>query len=91
MSQSSVSQCVHLPAHSSWEHHSFQKRRTNVRNPGSALQEDFLDLSLTVAGSSGAEQSLREAYQEVEMLDGRNQYKCSNCDKLVDAKKVSLC
>lgn len=47
-----------------------------------------MDLPVTVSGSVSLEQSLYDQYQDVEMLDGRNQYKCSNCNKLVDAKKV---
>ena len=43
---------------------------------------------MTVAGSVSLDQSLYDTYKDVEMLDGNNQYKCSNCNKLVDAKKV---
>lgn len=44
---------------------------------------------MTVAGSSSVEQSLSAAYLEIEMLDGKNQYRCDGCKKLVDAEKVS--
>ena len=47
-----------------------------------------MDIPLSVAGSMGVEDSLKAAYQEYEMMEGKNQYRCSKCDKLVDAKKV---
>ncbi|XP_052226207.1 ubiquitin carboxyl-terminal hydrolase 40-like isoform X2 [Dreissena polymorpha] len=53
----------------------------------SERQEEFLDLPLTVAGSSSLEQSLFAAYKDVEVLNDRNQYKCSRCNGLVDAEK----
>ena len=53
-------------------------------------QEEFLDIPLSVAGSVGVEDSLKAAYLEVEMMEGKNQYRCSKCDKLVDAKKVAI-
>ena len=54
------------------------------------FQEDFLDLQATVAGSSGLGESLQAAYLDTERLDGRNQYRCGSCNRLVDAEKVSL-
>lgn len=45
---------------------------------------------MTVAGSASLEQSLHMAYQDIEMLDGKNQYKCEACNKLVDAVKVLI-
>ncbi|KAL4222900.1 ubiquitin-like protein-specific protease [Mactra antiquata] len=53
----------------------------------SEREEDFLDISVTVAGSSSVEQSLSCAYLDKEMLDGKNQYRCEGCNKLVDAEK----
>ena len=55
----------------------------------SHLQEEFMDIPLSVAGSTGVEDSLKAAYLEYEMMEGKNQYRCSKCDKLVDAKKVN--
>ena len=48
-----------------------------------------MDIPLSVAGSMGVEDSLKAAYLEYEMMEGKNQYRCSKCDKLVDAKKVN--
>ncbi|XP_069111177.1 ubiquitin carboxyl-terminal hydrolase 40-like [Argopecten irradians] len=53
----------------------------------SESEEDFLDLTVTVAGNVDLETGLYNAYCEMESMDGRNQYRCDNCDKLVDAKK----
>jgi ubiquitin carboxyl-terminal hydrolase 40 len=52
------------------------------------LQEEFLDVQVAVAGINSLEESLRVAYNDIEMLDGRNQYKCGGCKKFVDAEKV---
>ncbi|KAH9520404.1 Ubiquitin carboxyl-terminal hydrolase 40, partial [Bulinus truncatus] len=50
-------------------------------------QEDFLDLTLAVAGIAGLEAALKQCYCEVEMMDGRNQYKCDTCKMYTDATK----
>ena len=55
------------------------------------FQEEFLDVQVAVAGISSLEQSLHVAYNDIEMLDGKNQYKCGGCKKLVDAEKVKIC
>ena len=52
-------------------------------------QEVFLDLPVTLMGCSSLEESLQTLYISVEILEGRNQYRCGACDKLVDAIKVS--
>ena len=54
----------------------------------SVSQEEFLDLSVTVSGTSSLEDGLQNVYKDVEILDGKNQYKCGGCNKLVDAAKV---
>lgn len=51
-------------------------------------QEDFLDLSVAVSGTSSLEFGLRNNYCDTETMSGKNQYRCENCNKLVDAKKV---
>ena len=43
-----------------------------------------------MAGSTGVEDSLQATYLEYEMMEGKNQYRCSKCNKLVDAKKVNI-
>ncbi|XP_053373071.1 ubiquitin carboxyl-terminal hydrolase 40-like isoform X2 [Mercenaria mercenaria] len=53
----------------------------------SEREEDFLDIPVAVAGLNSLEESLHVAYREVEMLDGKNQYRCGGCKKLVDAEK----
>ncbi|KAK7478950.1 hypothetical protein BaRGS_00029817 [Batillaria attramentaria] len=53
----------------------------------SEREEDFLDLTVTVAGSLGLECALHSYYCDVEKMDGRNQYRCDNCASLVDATK----
>ncbi|XP_055959403.1 ubiquitin carboxyl-terminal hydrolase 40 [Patella vulgata] len=50
-------------------------------------EEDFLDLTLTVAGNIDLKTALCRYYQETELMDGKNQYKCETCNKLVNAKK----
>ena len=51
-------------------------------------QEDFLDLSLAVAGHLGVKDALSDYYVEEEYLEGKNKYRCEICQKLVNAKKV---
>ncbi|XP_022086009.1 LOW QUALITY PROTEIN: ubiquitin carboxyl-terminal hydrolase 40-like [Acanthaster planci] len=53
----------------------------------SEREEDFLDLTLAVAHYSGMEDTLKTCYVDVERMEGRNQYHCSSCNKLVDAVK----
>ncbi|XP_060593395.1 ubiquitin carboxyl-terminal hydrolase 40-like, partial [Ruditapes philippinarum] len=53
----------------------------------SEREEEFLDVQVAVAGINSLEESLRVAYNDIEMLDGRNQYKCGGCKKFVDAEK----
>ncbi|KAK6165349.1 hypothetical protein SNE40_022291 [Patella caerulea] len=53
----------------------------------SEREEDFLDLTLTVAGNIDLKTALCRYYQETELMDGKNQYKCETCNKLVNAKK----
>lgn len=54
------------------------------------LQEDFLDLTVSVAGVSSLEAVLKQCYVDVEVMDGRNQYQCENCGTYTDATKVRL-
>lgn len=53
----------------------------------SEREEDFLDLSVAVSGTSSLEFGLRNNYCDTETMSGKNQYRCENCNKLVDAKK----
>lgn len=53
----------------------------------SEREEDFLDLSVAVSGTSSLESGLRNNYCDTETMSGKNQYRCENCHKLVDAKK----
>ena len=53
------------------------------------IQEDYLDLPVTLMGCNSLEESLQMLYIALEVLEGRNQYRCGSCDKLVDAIKVS--
>ncbi|XP_056008037.1 ubiquitin carboxyl-terminal hydrolase 40-like [Ostrea edulis] len=53
----------------------------------SEREEDFLDLSVAVSGANSLEAGLRSYYCETETMEGKNQYRCENCNKLVDAKK----
>ncbi|XP_061179949.1 ubiquitin carboxyl-terminal hydrolase 40-like isoform X2 [Saccostrea echinata] len=53
----------------------------------SEREEDFLDLSISVSGTESLEAGLRSYYCETETMEGKNQYRCENCNKLVDAKK----
>ncbi|CAG5121235.1 unnamed protein product [Candidula unifasciata] len=53
----------------------------------SEREEDFLDLTLAVAGVSGLESALKQSYCDVEVMDGRNQYRCEICQTYTDATK----
>ncbi|XP_022306322.2 ubiquitin carboxyl-terminal hydrolase 40-like [Crassostrea virginica] len=53
----------------------------------SEREEDFLDLSIAVSGASSLESALRSYYCDTETMDGKNQYRCEKCNKLVDARK----
>ena len=43
---------------------------------------------MSVSGYDGVEDSLKASYIEFEMMEGKNQYRCGKCNKLVDARKV---
>jgi ubiquitin carboxyl-terminal hydrolase 40 len=53
----------------------------------SELEEEFLDIPVALTGRSSLEQALQEMYRDTELLDGANQYHCTRCDRLVDAKR----
>ncbi|XP_070564811.1 LOW QUALITY PROTEIN: ubiquitin carboxyl-terminal hydrolase 40-like [Ptychodera flava] len=53
----------------------------------SEREEDFLDLTVAVAGYQGLNDALNSFYNEMELMSGNNQYKCEKCQKLVDATK----
>ncbi|XP_071102445.1 ubiquitin carboxyl-terminal hydrolase 40-like isoform X2 [Haliotis cracherodii] len=53
----------------------------------SERREDFLDLTLSVSGMDSLETALDCFYCNMEVMDGKNQYRCDRCQKLVDAKK----
>lgn len=50
-------------------------------------EEDYLDLPLILSGCKDLEESLSMSYVAMEILEGRNQYKCGSCNKLVNAIK----
>ena len=54
----------------------------------SEREEEFLDLPVALSGHSGLEDALKESYIKLESLEKQNQYYCSWCKKLVDAKRV---
>lgn len=58
-----------------------------VCNKISEKKEDFLDLNITVSGFNNLHESLTSTFVHKEVMKGKNQYKCSMCCKLVDAKK----
>ena len=41
-----------------------------------------------MAGRSGLQEALSDCYVDVELMQGKNQYRCEACHKLVNAKKV---
>ncbi|XP_058258629.1 ubiquitin carboxyl-terminal hydrolase 40 isoform X2 [Hemibagrus wyckioides] len=53
----------------------------------SERQEDFLDLTVCVRGVSSLEEALWSMFVEEEMFEGNNLYRCSRCDRLVQATK----
>ena len=54
----------------------------------SEREEEFQDIPVALSSRAGLEDALKDSYIESETLDGANQYHCSNCNKLVDAKRV---
>nr|XP_058972797.1 ubiquitin carboxyl-terminal hydrolase 40-like [Pocillopora verrucosa] len=55
----------------------------------SEREEDYLDLPLVLSGCKDLQESLSMSYAAMEILEGRNQYKCGSCNKLVNATKGS--
>ncbi|CAL1267253.1 unnamed protein product [Larinioides sclopetarius] len=53
----------------------------------SEREEDFLDLNVIVAGFNNLQDSLNATFLQTEIMKGKNQYRCSTCCNLVDAKK----
>ncbi|KAG8184262.1 hypothetical protein JTE90_001081 [Oedothorax gibbosus] len=53
----------------------------------SEKEEDFLDLNVIVANFSNLQDSLNATFLQSEVMKGKNQYRCSTCCKLVEAKK----
>jgi ubiquitin carboxyl-terminal hydrolase 40 len=53
----------------------------------SEREEDFLDIPVALTGNPDLQAALKAMYCDVETLDGNNQYKCANCQQLVDAKR----
>ena len=43
---------------------------------------------MALSGQAGLQDALKDCYIETESLDGANQYRCSSCNQLVDAKRV---
>ena len=54
----------------------------------SEREEEFLDLPIALSGHSGLEDALKESFIKLESLEKQNQYYCSSCKELVDAKRV---
>lgn len=54
----------------------------------SEREEEFQDIPVALSGQTGLQDALKDMYIETEVLEGVNQYRCSNCDQLVDAKRV---
>ena len=54
----------------------------------SEREEEFLDIPVALTGRTRLEQALKEMYMDTELLEGANQYRCTTCDRLVDAKRV---
>ena len=44
---------------------------------------------MALSGCSGLQDALKDMFIETEMLEGANQYHCSSCNQLVNAKRVS--
>lgn len=55
----------------------------------SEREENFLDLTVTIAERSGLEHALKNCYCDEEKMEGCNQYSCENCRQLVDAIKAA--
>ena len=55
----------------------------------SEREEEFLDIPVALSSRASLEQALNDMYIHTEMLEGPNQYHCENCQRLVDAKRVS--
>ncbi|KAI8492070.1 ubiquitin-like protein-specific protease [Branchiostoma belcheri] len=53
----------------------------------STREEDFQDLTVAVAGYPSLQHALTDQYVEMERLEGKNQYRCEQCNKLVNARK----
>jgi len=70
----------------------YHGKTTNVIQCGlcgkvSEHDEDFLDLCVSVSGSSRLEDSLARMFLESEILDASNRYRCDSCGQLTDAVK----
>ena len=70
----------------------YHGKTTNVIQCGSCGKvskhdEDFLDLCVSVSGSSTLNDSLAHMFLEPEVLDASNQYRCDACGQLTDAIK----
>ncbi|XP_054712261.1 ubiquitin carboxyl-terminal hydrolase 40-like [Uloborus diversus] len=53
----------------------------------SEKEEDFLDLNVIVQSFASLQDSLNATFLQTEIMKGKNQYRCSICCNLVDAKK----
>lgn len=53
----------------------------------SQRQEDFLDLTVCVCGVSSLEEALWNMFVEEELFEGKNLYRCAQCNNLVTAAK----
>ncbi|XP_013405600.1 ubiquitin carboxyl-terminal hydrolase 40 isoform X3 [Lingula anatina] len=53
----------------------------------SERQEDYLDLPVTVVDTGSLEEGLCNCFVEMETMDGKNQYRCEGCNRLVNARK----
>lgn len=69
--------------------HPVQTYIYNLKLYVGVLQEDFLDLTVCVCGVSSLEEALWNMFVEEELFEGNNLYRCAQCDRLVNAAKVS--
>ncbi|XP_039249440.2 ubiquitin carboxyl-terminal hydrolase 40-like [Styela clava] len=52
--------------------------------------EDFLDLNIAISSHSNLAAVLRDMFVDTELMNGKNQYRCDQCQKLVDARKGAV-
>nr|CAB3267560.1 ubiquitin carboxyl-terminal hydrolase 40 [Phallusia mammillata] len=53
----------------------------------SETKEEFLDITVSVVSENSLEKSLSNVYESQELMSGKNQYFCEQCNQLVNAQK----